>query len=486
MQRLSNLDASFLRLERADAPMHVGGTLIFAAPADGPMTFARLQAHVASRLQTARVFRERLYLPSTPLENPVWVSDRPVVLDQHLRHATVPGPLDLAALAPLREAFFSEVLPRDRPLWDLLYVEEAPTSARGKQKAGSGRFALLVKIHHAAVDGVSAEAVLMGLLDNSPVPRALPPDNWQPEQPPAPSSLPRSIGAATRGAPWRDIAGTAGMLGKRFLKRAVSAQERLLPFHFQAPRTPFNTAIGARRVFPAAHLPMRQLLQVRHAHQDSKLNDVVLAVCGGALQRYLAARGELPDKSLVAMAPISKRAPDQKHRQGNQVSSMLVNLATDIDSPLLRLARISLGTQVAKAYNREMPVETLFDSLPSTSPALFLGAWSRFGLSRHLPPLFNVIVTNVPASPVPLYLDGAPMLSLTGMAGIYDGLGLVMVVTSYTDTLSIGITSAPEVLADPEHFVECLHEALAELVAVSPAATPAPGSTRTTTATAVA
>lgn len=459
MQRLSNFDTAFLRMERPDAPMHVGGTLIFEAPADGPMTLARLQAHVASRLQTARVFRERLLMPATLLENPRWVADRPVDLDWHVTRTVVPGPLEDASLATVREKFFAELLPRDRPLWKVLLVEEKTPL--------SGRFALLVKVHHAAVDGVSAEAVLMGLLDPGVTPRRMPPDNWKPEQAPVPESRLASLRIATRGAPWRDLLEQHRAMGRRILRRARDPQEKTLPYPFLAPRTRFNAAVGAHRVYATAQLPLSLLKQVRRAHEGSKLNDVVLAVCSGALRRYLGERGELPKRSLVAMAPISKRAHDQKQQQGNVVSSLFVTLATDVSDPLQRLSRITRCTQIAKGYNQDMPSEVLLDSLPSANPALFLTAWKRLGLARRAPPMFSVAITNVPGSPVPLYLDGARMRSIAGMAGIYDGFGLVLVVTSYADSLSISLTCTPELMPDPAHFVACLHGALHELVAAT-------------------
>lgn len=459
MQRLSNFDAIFLRMERPGLPMHVGATLVFDAPADGPMTLERLRAHVARRLQTARLFRERLLMPATLLENPLWVADRPVDLDWHIGRALVPGAIDDAALAGLREQFFGELLPRDRPLWKALLVEE--------EAGGSGRFALLVKVHHAAVDGVSAEAVLAGLLDPGVTPRPLPPDTWQPEQAPAPASLLRSIRNATRGAPRREVVALQRAMGRRILRRVRDSREKTLPYPFLSPKTRFNTAVGARRSYASAQLPLSVLKQVRRAHADSKLNDVVLAVCSGALRRYLGELDELPAKSLVAMAPISKRAPGEAHRQGNLVSSLFVTLATDVADPRERLSRITHSTRLAKDYNRDMPTEVLLDSLPPASPALFCTAWKHLGLSRRAPPMFSVAITNVPGSPVPLYLDGAQLRSIAGMAGIYDGFGLVLVVTSYAGSLSISLTSTPELMPDPQRFIACLHEALGELVAAS-------------------
>lgn len=476
MHRLTNLDASFLRLEKPGAPMNVGGTLVFDAPADGSMTFERFKAHIGSRIGAARVLHERLLAPALPLENPSWVADQPVDLDAHIGRVVLREAITPESLRAVTESFFAEILPRDRPLWNMLYVEQAPVKRGMRPLANPGRFALLMKVHHAACDGVSAEALLTALLDQKPhADRRLPP--WEPQTPPQRSpGVTRSLRSAVRGAELRELADTAGTLGRRFVRRVLDSQERHLPHYFRAPHTPFNVAVGPERVFPCASLSLPTIKRIRRAVEGATVNDVVLTICGGALRRYLEETGGLPETSLVGMAPVSRRASGEGHRQGNQVSSMLVALGTDIDDPLERLRFVGWQAGMAKTYNREMAMEGLFDALPAAGPALFLGAWSRLALSRRTPPLFNVVITNVPGSPVPLYLDGAPMQQLTGMAGIYDGVGLVMVVTSYLDMLDIGISSTPGILASPDRFVECLHASLAELAAAvpeEPAAVPA-------------
>lgn len=468
MYRLTNLDASFLRLEKPGSPMNVGGTLIFDAPAGQAMTFERLKAHVGSRIGAARVFHERLLNPALSLENPSWVADQPVDLDAHLRQATVREPITPETLRAFSETFFAEVLPRDRPLWNMLYVEQAPVKRGVRPLPNPGRFALLLKVHHAACDGVSAEALLTALLDQQPRTNRSSATYEPAQEATRPPGVTRSLRAAVRGAEWRELAGTAGTLGRRFVRRVLDPQERHLPHYFRAPQTPFNVPVGAERVFPCASLSLPTIKRIRRSVEGATVNDVVLTICGGALRRYLQETGGLPETSLVGMAPVSRRAAGQGHRQGNQVSSMLVALGTDIDDPLERLRYVGWQAGMAKAYNREMAMEGLLDALPAAGPALFLGAWSRLKLSRRTPPLFNVVITNVPGSPVPLYLDGAPLQQLTGMAGIYDGVGLVMVVTSYLDMLDIGISSTPAILSRPDRFVECLHESLAELAAAVP------------------
>lgn len=461
MQQLSNLDSSFLYLENDSSPMHVGGVLIFSAPVRGPMTFDRLREHVFARLQTARVFRQRLAVPAAHLDAPWWVEDEAFCLDHHLAWRTLEAPLTHDHLQALAGEFFAAPLRRDRPLWEMLYVE--PASSRTRRQGGD--FALLLKVHHAALDGVSAEAVITGLLDVTPTPRELPRDRWLPESRPGQAALLRHR-LGTLGewpAQARELWRSSLQLGGRFLQRLLDAEERALPHYFTAPPTPFNVPVGGSRVYGVAALSMERIRQIRHHVHGVTVNDVVLAVCSGAVRRYLEDEGALPERSLVTMAPVSKRNDDQKRSMGNKVSAMLIRLATDIGDPLLRLRQIHQNARVAKAYSREMTVEALFDQLPHVAVAQVLKRVAGGGTPKRLPPIFNLVITNVPGSPVPLYLDGAQLKSMSGMVGVYDGVGLTLVVLSYGDTLSIGMTSTPEVLRDPQRLAGYMAEALEEL-----------------------
>lgn len=462
MQQLTNLDASFLHLENDHSPMHVGGVLIFDAPARGRMSFERVREHVFTRLQTARVFRQRLAMSHLHLDAPWWVEDEHFCLDNHLSRETVRAPIDLAGLEALSAEFFSKPLRRDRPLWELLYVE--PEEERRQRQGGA--FAVLIKVHHAALDGVSAEAVVSGLLDLEPTPRQLPADTWVPEPMPGQAALVwhRLFTATAWREQSRELWRSGRQLGRRFLQRLADPEERaLLPHWFTAPRTPFNVPISGQRLYCTAELSMARIRQIRGHMHGLTVNDVVLAVCAGAVRRYLEDEGALPGRSLVGMAPISKRNHDEKHALGNKVSAMLIRLATDIDDPLLRLRQIHQNARCAKDYSREMTVEALFDQLPHAATAHFLARYSQRNVARRMPPMFNLVITNVPGSPVPLYLDGARMRSFSGMVGVFDGMALSLVVLSYGDTLSIAMTSAPEALRDPQRLADYLADALDEL-----------------------
>lgn len=456
MQTLTNLDTSFLHLEKDSTPMHVGGVMLFSAPADGAMTFDRFRRHVGNRLQTARVFRQRLHIPPALLANPVWIEDPDFRLDNHLRRRTINGPLTHKSLESLCGKFFSAPLRRDQPLWEMMFVRTAD--------AADG-FAVLLKVHHCALDGVSAEAVITGLLDFTPEPRPMGPDTWQPETAPTVREVARRQLAAAKDAPARLttlLQSTADIAG-RIALRTLTGKDQGIPHYFGAPRTDFNRPIGPERRYFSVQLSLTTVKEIKNTQPGFTVNDVVLAICAGATRRYLKDVGSLPETSLVAMAPVSRRAETAKGQGGNQVSSMLIRLGTDIADPVQRLRAIHANAQRAKEHNREVPVDLLMNQLPSAGPGVALTAYSRLNLSRRLPPMFNMVITNVPGSPLPLYLDGAMMRSIGGMAGIYDNTGLTLVVMSYLDKLSISVTAAPESVQKPERLAQYLEEALAEL-----------------------
>lgn len=463
MQALTNLDTSFLHIEDRKTPMHVGGVMLFSAPADSAMTFERFRRHVASRLQTARVFRQRLFMPPALLANPTWIEDPDFNLDNHLRCRVQIGELTHKALEGLSSLYFSVPLRLDQPLWQLLFVRTA-NPADG--------FAVLLKVHHCALDGVSAEAVITGLLDFTPEPRPMPKDTWQPEALPSTLSVIRSRWVDFKQTPTHTkvLLSSTAAVGTRLVKRTVSGQNRHLPRYFGAPRTPFNRSVSTERSYFGVQLSLSQIKAIKSSRQGLTVNDVVLAICAGATRRYLEACGDLPAESLVAMAPVSRRGQDEKGLAGNKVSSMLIKLATDIADPIERLSRIHTNAQKAKEYNRDVPVDSLMDLLPAIAPTVVLNAFSTLKLGRQLPPIFNMVITNVAGSPVPLYLDGAMMQSISGMAGITDGMALTFVIMSYRDNLSINITTTPEAVLKPARLAQYLQEAADELaVALIPA-----------------
>jgi diacylglycerol O-acyltransferase len=288
-------------------------------------------------------------------------------------------------------------------------------------------------------------------------------DSWEPEE------FPSTLGVISRswskaGHKAVDLAGFVGkvavdavkMLGDKELNKN-EPPPRLL----SAPTSFFNQPINSARTFWGKNFKFERIRAIRKAIPGVTVNDVVLAICAGGLRKYLSERGELPSKPLVAMAPISVRGEEEG--VGNQVSAMLVSLATDIDDALVRLVHIRANTQRSKVHASALPANKITEFLPSETLAAAARVYTRTRIGGYHRPFFNVTITNVPGPPVPLYAAGARIHSAFGMAPILDGLGLILVIVSYNGRISIGISSCEQIVPDPDIMAECFASSLGEL-----------------------
>ena len=385
---------------------------------------------------------------------PYWIEDPHFDLDEHLfRHRLDDG--SVGELQHHAEDFFSSPLDREKPLWEMVFVDGLKTD---------GDFALIIKIHHCAIDGVSGEEVLVGLLDFSEKAAVLPADTWKPERFPVYRSLVGKKLLKTTGSLktlWnlaKDTADTAN----RSVNLRVSESGETPPLFFDSPTTPFNVEVSGNRRLAHVHLPLNQIKEIKSSQKDITVNDVALTICSGALKQLLREKGALPNESLVAMTPISTRK-SAGSEAGNDVSAMLVSLETTEDDLLQRLWKIHVNSRKGIRYNRVVAAEQLLGDLPPMTSAFFTKAFTKLKASRILKPIFNMVITNVPGSPVPLYLGGAKLLSQSFNAPIYDYTGLTITVTSYMNMLTIGVTTTPEILPDGEAFNRLVRESFAQL-----------------------
>ena len=478
MKQLSGLDSAFLYLETDSSPMHIGGVSILEPTTpDGPFTLEKLKALMASRLHTCRTFTEKLVDVPLNLGRPYWVEDPDFNLDLHIERTQLPAPGGMEELRALVEWELSQPLDRSRPLWHLLLVEGLDT-VRGVPK---GSLAVISKIHHAAIDGVSGTEMMAALYDATPEPREMP-DAPPREVQEVPSKFDLLARAGKNLLPGvREVGGVVGDALKGVIRSGatwVFERVELPPLPFGAPPSPFNGKISKRRIWDCVHLPMDRLRAVRKA-TSATVNDVVLTICAGALREYLHGRGELPEEPMVAMVPVSVRAEDEKGAMGNQVSAMLVSLATDCDDPKERLDRVMRSAYDSKVYNRAVGARTLTDTskiVPFSVAGLATRLYTRTHLAEKLKPIFNLVITNVPGPDIPLYIAGARLLGHAGMAPIFDGMGLILPVFSYNGRISIGVVSCPEMLPDPFYFTSLFEpslRALEEALGLAPAADPA-------------
>ena len=464
MEQLSGLDAAFVYLDSRNAPMHVGGLHVYQ-PTSGKFDFESFRAHIAACLDSSPIFRRRLAQVPFRLGRPFWVEDPHFDLDLHLQHSALPGPAGWDRLRELAARMFSRPLDPERPLWHLTFVSGLDAGTRFPP----GSFAVISRIHHAAADGLGTLDMFNAVWSTEPrktsrkraAMRAATPE-------PVPGGLgllKHSLSGAFR-QPGETLQWATSLLrgglgaGREFIARDHHAP----PMLFQAPRSSFNVPISSRRCFDAVKVPLDDIRAIRAAVEGATVNDVVLAVCSGGLRRYLQAFGRLPEKDLVAMAPISLRHKLQEG--GNRVSAMLIPLEVGARNPVERLRRIHAQAVASKAYTDAVGAATLADTsrfVPYSLATAAAGLYSGLHLARYHRPPFNLVITNVPGPRVPLFLGTAKLLEGYGTAPVLDGLGLILVVTSYLDALSISATAAHEAVPDIERLVEHIGASFAEL-----------------------
>jgi WS/DGAT/MGAT family acyltransferase len=467
MQQLSGLDASFLYLETRNAPMHVGGVLLFEPGIrGGPFDLEAYREIVASRLHVARTFRQRLVTVPFNLGRPCWIEDPDFDLDFHLHHMALPRPGGWKELTKLTAHVFAQPLDRTRPLWEMTFVE----GLEHVLGLGPGAFAIITKVHHAGIDGGSGAEILGALLALEPgAPTTPPATPWKPERPPTDWELLTQAGGSAL-EPLK-LANLLGRTGKSIVQAGALwglKGAQLPPVPFRAPRTRLNVPITPHRVWGGTLVSLDRIKKIKAAVPGVTVNDVVLALCGGALRRYLEGKADLPSKPLVALAPISIRKEDERGTMGNQVSAMLVRLATDEADPLRRLRLIHEGAFHSKGYHQAIGARTLTDYthfIPFSVAGLAARLYTRMRVARMLSPPFNVVITNVPGPAFPLYLGDARLVAHLGAGPIFDGMGLFLAIFSYAGQVAISATSCREIMPDVDVFVRALEDSLEELEA---------------------
>lgn len=443
MERLTGLDATFLYVETETAHMHVAMTGIYdVSTMPGGYSFEAVKEVIRSRLHLVPPFRRRLVQVPFRFHHPVWIEDPDFNLDYHVRRIGCPAPGGRRELAEVASQIASIPLDRNRPLWEAWVVEGLKHD----------RVGFVVKVHHSAIDGASGAEIMTELYDLDPAGRDLEPVEVPPERVPTDQEL-LSYAAISKMRRAVDAVGLARrtVSGVGNLVRAIRDPDRshgATPL--TAPRTPWNHTISPYRTVAFARLPLEESKAVKNA-LGVKLNDVILAICAGTLRHYLANRGELPDQPLIATCPVSVRVDDEKGALGNKVSAMFASLATEVSDPAERLRLIAESTDGAKSDHDMIGARTLTDWAEWAAPRTF-GLASRLYGSMHLAdslgPIYNVVISNVPGPPFPLYLAGAELIAAYPMGPIMDGGGLNITVLSYRDNIDIGFMADRELVPD--------------------------------------
>ncbi|MGJ7511097.1 WS/DGAT/MGAT family O-acyltransferase [Variovorax sp. GT1P44] len=468
MIHLSGMDASFLHLETPESPMHVGSLQLLDLPADYEGDFAEdAKKYLSGRLHLASVFVRKLTMMPFDLANPVWVDDDDLDLDHHIRHVIMPRPGTIAQLERLVGRLHSTLLDRSRPLWEIYIIEGLQT----------GQVALYSKMHHAAIDGQAGVAVAKALFDISETPSVVKTPRPTRRRDSAQLGMAELASAALTNTVQQyvkliqSIPTTAKAITSVLMPVSEATGKRSfeLPKGLKtAPKTPLNVSITNQRSFAGRSVPLAEIKRMSKA-TDTSLNDVVLAICAGALRRYLADYGCKPDKPLVAAVPVSLRSEGNTDLN-NQVSTMLVSLATDISDPLERLAAIHESSSEGKKLTGNVKAAIPMDFPSLGMPTIVSGLaslYGRSGLADKLPPIANVAISNVPGPSFPLYFAGAKLATYFPVSIPGHGLALNMTVQSYNGSLEFGLTACrravPDV-ADLADYVVAEHKKLLSLV----------------------
>ena len=449
--RLSASDTAFLRVETAHEPQHVGSlSVLEGAPlrdSAGRIRFDDVVAHVEGRLHRVPRLRQRVMDVPYGQGRPIWIDDTEFDIDHHVRLTALPRPGDDAQLAALKSRLQAVSLDRDRPLWEMWIVDGL----------AGGDIGLILKVHHALGDGIANVDLALALLDIEADPEEPdPPGPWRPRAGPSPSRLlveslwDQAARPARLVRSARELVrdpGPAFRSVTNIIRTASDLGARPVP-------APWNVPVGRHRRWVPAEVPFSSVREVRARHRVT-VNDVVLAACAGALRTFLVERGEEVDgRSMKAMIPVSLRT-DQEHGDtlGNRVSLMMVDLPVDEPDPDARLDRVHAVTTEAKRSGLVDGAETIVRLADGITP---LAAPLTRLVSRRIP--MNLVVTNIPGPPVPLYLMGSRLLRTYPYVEVIDNEGLTIAVVSYDDRLFFGLTSDRDVLPDLGRVAESIEK----------------------------
>jgi diacylglycerol O-acyltransferase len=493
MQQLTGMDATFLHMETPSTQGHVGSLTIFDAEgASSDFGFEQIKGILEERLHLAPPLRRRLVEVPFGIDQPYWIEDPDFDLDYHVREIALPPPGNERQLADQVARIHERPLDRSRPLWELYVI----------WGLADGHVAQYTKIHHSAIDGVSGAELLAVLLDIEPEPRKVEPPSepWQPDAEPSQIDMLRRGILTMLTQPLkalrfqrrtlqtmgrRDVGSqaltailpvTANLcaVGLAVVDRVVSSRlpkpvnkegELMERPTLKAPRTTFNRMITPHRRFAFGSLSLDTAKHVKNTFGVT-VNDVILAVCGGALRHYLSERDELPDAALLAMVPVSVRTDGQQGAMGNQVSAIITTLATDDADPVQRLRTIHDSMLVAKEQNKAIPAELLQDYGQFATPALAARASraiARTKVASLVTPPFNVTISNIPGPNFPLYGAGARLVGTYPVSAIADGIGLNITVMSYMGDLDFGIVACRDMMPDAWPLIDDLRDALDDL-----------------------
>jgi len=463
IQQVSGQDATFLYAESPSSPMHVATLTIV----EGSIEFNDFKEIVASKLHLIPKFRKRLLNVPLNLDYPYWVDDPNFDIDLHINRLKLPDPSNWKTLREMTSAIFSSPLDLRRPLWSISFIEGLDEVSQ----VPKGSIAIVSKIHHVMIDGSSGVGIMGILFDKNKEDKNKKP---APTRPYEPESLPDGISLLLKSSygffknPLKVpklIGETAFSLLKGKMKSQLNSKKSIHKNSFSTPKTIFNESVSPRRTWGTAILAFDRINTLRKI-MDVSVNDLILAICAGGIRKYLEEKEKLPVQPLVANVPISIRVKGDKQKMDNQISNMLVKIATHIKDPIKRLEYIQEQTNMGKSRHKAVGAKALSkmaDAVPFGLANLAAGLYTRYNIKEFHRPPFNVTITNVPGPQNPLYLKGHKIVGIFGLTPVLDGFGLIIAAFSYNGIVSITTTSDAKTMPDADKFSRYIRESANEL-----------------------
>jgi WS/DGAT/MGAT family acyltransferase len=476
MKHLSGMDSAFLHLESPEMPMHIGSLNVLDLPEGYSGDFYEdTKAHIEQRMHLAEIFTRKLMLMPLDISNPVWVEDEDIDLDYHIRHVTLPKPGTNRQLQQYVARLHSSLLDRSRPLWEFFVIDGLK----------SGQVALYSKVHHAGIDGQAGVAVAKAIFDMEATGRVIKAARPRARRNEYQLGIAELLGAAVRNT----LNQSVGLV--KSLPLIVSAAKNALTpergadgkrdwslpkgFKLFAPRTALNVAITNQRTFAGRTVPLSEVKQIAKLLGVS-LNDVVMATTAGGLRAYLKDNNDLPDKPLCAAVPVSLRQ-EGDNTSNNQVSMVTMNLATDIKDPLARLLKINADSASTKLmmgrFKSVMPTDFPLPAAPWLMSAV-ASLFSRSRLANVMPPLANLVISNVAGIPVQLYFAGAKVVSYYPVSIPAHSMALNVTVQSYNGRLDYGLIACRRAMPDVNELADFMLAEHRTLLEIALATVPAP------------
>ncbi|GAA4677863.1 WS/DGAT/MGAT family O-acyltransferase [Gordonia humi] len=466
MDRLSGLDASFLYLETPEQLMHVCALIVLdTSTMPNGYSYPEFRAILAERVKKLPPFTRRLRRVPFDVSHPVWVRDDHFDIDHHVHRMALPAPAGYAELMEVTGHFAGLPMDRGRPLWETLLIEGYV------DRDGVEKVVVIIKMHHSTVDGASGANLISYLCSLEPDAPALAPDDaGRNEDGPGGFEL---IGRGlldTLSRPFslpKLVQPSIGLISET-IGRAWAGTTMAPPF--TAPRTSFNGTIDGHRTTAVADLSLGDIKAVRKA-TGATVNDIVLSIAGGALRSYLELRGELPDGPLLASVPVSVREESKRANGANKVSALFMRLRTDIADPLERLRAMAESNKNAKEHHKAVGADTLQDWAEFAAPRTFglaMRAYAGMRLAEKHPVIHNLVISNVPGPPMPLYFIGAQVVGLYPFGPVMHGAGLNITVLSNNGVVHVGVIAAKASMRSPEKLIVHFAEELERLKAAAP------------------